>query len=111
MSEGRLIEITTTICHFGGHIWPIVYLTKMEEKERELFLKEVMSSEFSNMELCYAIVAFSQEYLKRKNISLIADPNQKTQTLEEEEAAVIAYIEGLMGTDKNVRVNQRRVKK
>lgn len=111
MSEERLIEITTTICKLGGHIWPIVYLTKMEDKERELFLKQVISSKFSDRELCYAIVAFSYDYLKSKNISLITNSSQNGKTLEEEEAEVLAYLNSIMGSDKEVQITGTRSRK
>lgn len=111
MSEERLIEITTTICHLGGHIWPIVYLTKMEENERELFLKYVASSKFSDRELCYAIVLFSYDYLRSKNISLVANSSQKLKTLEEEEKEVIAYLNSMIKTDEDVQIVGNKIRK
>jgi len=96
MSEERLIEITSTICKSGGHIWPMVHLTNMEQKERELFLQYVKeyinNTEHPNMALIYAIVEFSYQYLESKNI----DVCKLIKSAEEEEREVVTYFESAL---------------
>ena len=114
MDEARLIEITTTICKLGGHLWPVIYLSQMKEEEKNIFLKYVdeyvKKSKYPDIELCYAIVAFSYEYLRSKNITL-TDISNKNKTLEEEEKEVISYLDGLFMSEQNVELTTQKHRK
>jgi len=68
MGERRLIEITTVMCNLEEKITPMEYLTTLKESEIYLFLKYVGSSKYDGMELSKAIIEFSKDYLKSKNI-------------------------------------------
>ena len=107
MDEERLIAITSKICQLGGHLWPILYLTELNDNERNIFLQKVASSKYSNIALCYAIVGFSHDYLKSKNISILTS---STKSPEEEEREITSYLENMMLSDKEIQISGKKRK-
>lgn len=68
MGERRLIEITSTINKMEGPLNAMVYVSSLNSSDIYLLLKYVGSSKYKGLSFIEALIAFSNDYLKSKNV-------------------------------------------
>jgi len=68
MGERRLIEITSTISNMDGPLNTMVYVTSLNSSDVYLLLKYVGTSKYRNLSFIDALICFSNDYLKSKNV-------------------------------------------
>ena len=73
MGEERLVQITSDIIRLDGPLGRAAYLSSMQESDRHLLLRYIVGSKYKNMNVLNAILAFSYEYLKSKDMLSIDD--------------------------------------
>lgn len=68
MGEERLIEITSEISKSEGPLWTMGYVTSLHTSEIYLLFKYVGSSKYNGLNVCDALFAFANDYLRSKGL-------------------------------------------
>lgn len=91
MGEERLIEITTEISRETDTLWIMAYVASLSPSDIHLFCNYLKNPKYKGMNICSAIIQFSNDYLASKKIALERTKTDEVYALGQGEVMEQSY--------------------
>lgn len=100
MGEERLIEITTEISKQTDTLWIMAYVASLSPSDIHLFCNYLKSPKYKEMNICSAIIQFSNDYLASKKEKVKADKAYVSGQVEvmEQSYTNVTYLQSMMAS-------------